>query len=227
MGLFSRQRRRRPCRPRCAPFHGLVSSNFPLVVPGGATSADPGPTSPCTRAHGCRIAAYGGVRHDGERGASAPLCMGSFRRKDARPMHRPPSANRPRPSGSFVWGCFRGKKPPRFAALDAATPPWARSVEFPTRRPGRRVCGDPGPTVPCARKDGCRTSAFGGVRHDKMKGALHAFCLGLLSGKRSAAAPYPASPPRLPVHGLVPPVFTISLIPSAPPRFIGSFQCSG
>jgi hypothetical protein len=47
-----------------------------LVAPDAARSGDPGPTVPRAREHGCRIAAFGGVRHDGKEGA--PRCMGEI-----------------------------------------------------------------------------------------------------------------------------------------------------
>jgi hypothetical protein len=84
----------------------------------------------------------------------------------------------------------RGMKPPGTHLRGAANP---RGQGMPSllclglflrtsfRRPGRRSCGDPGPTFPCARQHGCRIAASGGVRHDGMEGAIEPPLHGLVS----------------------------------------------
>jgi len=156
------------------PVHGLVPPIPPPVVPGGARSADPGPTIPCARAYGCRIAASGGVRHDGKEGATRPRSMRSFRRF-RHPSSRTASAmtERKRPPTAP----FQGLVPPNLAK--PGVPPLCMGSfrRFPPLVvPGGARSADPGPIAPRARDHGCRIAAprdstGGGVRHDGKNGA--------------------------------------------------------
>jgi hypothetical protein len=111
----------------------------PLVVPGGARSADPGLTVPCARGDGCRIAAAGGVRHDGKNGAARPLSMGSFRRMKRNPRPHPSPQTPPKAAIRAPYLRAHGRMGPGSAlpALSGTTNrecsagplPWARSAD--------------------------------------------------------------------------------------------------
>jgi hypothetical protein len=87
---------------RPAGFHSRFMGSFrrihQFVVPGGARSADPGPTVPCARNDGCRIAAPGGVRHDEKEGATRRPFHGLVSpKKGKRTHHRGTEAQRTNP----------------------------------------------------------------------------------------------------------------------------------